>query len=172
MSSLPHILKLLDDPSESVRIAITTALADLGPDLQAALDELDPPPSDLQRAQIRSLLGDVVEKDEPADGQRFEIGQLVRHKRYGYRGVVVDIDDTCQADEQWYQRNQTQPEQDQPWYHVLADGSDQIYYPAESSLEPDKDSDPVENPYVAHFFTDFVNGRYLRNDRPWPENDA
>ena len=59
-----------------------------------------------------------------------------------------------------------------PWYHVLADGSDQIYYPAESSLEPDDESSAVENPYVAHFFTDFANGRYLRNDRPWPGREA
>ena len=162
MSSLPHILKLLDDPSESVRIAITTALADLGPDLQAALDELDPPPSDLQRAQIRSLLGDVVEKDEPADGQRFEIGQLVRHKRYGYRGVVVYIDDTCQADEQWYQRNQTQPEQDQPWYHVLVDGASHTTYVAEENLEPDPLGTKVTHPQLRRFFKTFLGGRYYR----------
>ena len=102
----------------------------------------------------------------------FAEGEIIHHKRYNYRGVIVGVDFTCEAEDDWYHTNQTQPDRNQPWYHVLADGSDQIYYPAESSLEPDKDSDPVENPYVAHFFTDFVNGRDLRNDRPWPESDA
>ena len=53
----------------------------------------------------------------------FESGQLVRHRRYGYRGVVVDRDEFCQADDEWYSKNQTQPNRDQPWYHVLVDGS-------------------------------------------------
>lgn len=171
MSDLPHILLLLDDPSESVRSAITGALRKYGPELESELDDLDPAPTPSQRARIRQLLGDPP-APPPSETPRFEIGQLVRHKRYGYRGVVVDIDDSCQADEQWYQRNRTQPDRNQPWYHVLADGSDQIYYPAESSLEPDEESDPVENPYIAHFFTDFANGRYLRNDRPWPGREA
>ena len=171
-TDLTHILRLLDDSSESVRSAITSALRDFGPGLESALDDLKPPPSDAQRTQIRHLVGDLDEKDEPDGSPHFEIGQLVRHKRYGYRGVVVEVDDACQADEQWYKRNRTQPDRDQPWYHVLADGSDQIYYPAESSLEPDDESSAVENPYVAHFFTDFANGRYLRNDRPWPGREA
>ncbi len=170
MSDLTHILRLLDDPSESVKTAIATALRDLGPDLDSALNDLDPPPTDAQRAQIRYLVGETdPDSDEK---QLFEIGQLVKHKRYGYRGVVVDVDDSCRADEQWYQGNRTQPERNQPWYHVLADGSDGIYYPAQSSLEPDDESTPVENPYVAHFFTDFANGRYIRNDRPWPHHEG
>ena len=40
--------------------------------------------------------------------------QLVKHRRYGYRGVVVDFDSFCKAPEQWYQANQTQPDQNQP----------------------------------------------------------
>lgn len=51
----------------------------------------------------------------------FEPGQLVRHRRYGYRGVVVDRDEFCEADDEWYSKNQTQPDRDQPWYHVLVE---------------------------------------------------
>ena len=49
----------------------------------------------------------------------FDVGTLVRHRRYGYRGVIVAFDATCQASDQWYYSNQTQPSHDQPWYHVL-----------------------------------------------------
>ena len=51
---------------------------------------------------------------------KFFPGQIVRHKRYGYRGVVVDFDTTCQADETWYQSDNTQPVRNQPWYHVAS----------------------------------------------------
>ena len=44
-------------------------------------------------------------------------GQVVYHLKYGYRGLVVDTDPTCQAPDVWYQSNQTQPDRNQPWYH-------------------------------------------------------
>ena len=47
--------------------------------------------------------------DFAAKQPQFAIGQVVQHLRYGYRGVIVAYDQTCQADESWYQRNQTQP---------------------------------------------------------------
>ncbi len=99
---------------------------------------------------------------------RFARGELVRHRRYGYRGVVVDFDATCKAPEDWYQSNQTQPAKDQPWYHVLVDGSDQTTYAAESSLMPDPSSEPISHPLLVAFFSAFHDGAYVRNDRPWP----
>ncbi len=98
-------------------------------------------------------------------------GQIVRHRRYGYRGVVVDFDLTCKADAGWYQSNQTQPERDQPWYHVLVDGSSTATYAAQTSLEADERSDPIIHPHLQWFFTEFVGDRYVRNDRPWPSED-
>ncbi len=103
------------------------------------------------------------------DLPRFVPGQLVRHRRYGYRGVVVDFDMRCQADDDWYRSNRTQPDRDQPWYHVLADGSSAVTYAAESSLEDDVISAPVRHPVVDRFFEPFDSGagRYDRNDQPW-----
>ena len=100
--------------------------------------------------------------------QKFQPGDLVRHKRYGYRGVVVDVDPNCQADESWYQSNQTQPDKKQPWYHVLVHGSTSATYPAESNLEKDIATEPVNNPLVSMFFTTFRNGHYIRNAMNWP----
>ena len=45
-------------------------------------------------------------------------------------GPVADFDMTCQADEMWYYRNQSQPPRNQPWYHVLVHGSGATTYAA------------------------------------------
>jgi heat shock protein HspQ len=91
-------------------------------------------------------------------------GQLVRHRRYGYRGVVVDFDTTCLAEELWYHRNRTQPPRNQPWYHVLVDGSEATTYAAQTSLMPDDSGEPVTHPLVVVFFESFAAGRYERNE--------
>jgi len=98
---------------------------------------------------------------------RFHPGQLVKHRRYGYRGVVVAVDSSCHASDEWYQRNKTQPLRAQPWYHVLVDGGELTTYAAETSLEEDRSGRPVEHPLVPAFFSDFTAGGYVRNNRPW-----
>jgi len=100
----------------------------------------------------------------------YKEGQLVRHTRYGYRGVIVAVDPECLADETWYQRNQTQPERDQPWYHVLVSGSDQITYPAQSNLIPDESFEQIQHAYLTQFFSSFENGHYVRNNESWPNS--
>ncbi len=99
---------------------------------------------------------------------KFERGQLVCHKRYGYRGVIVDCDLKCTADEKWYQSNMTQPGKSQPWYHVLVDESDRNTSAAQENLQADPTGRPIRHPLVVHFFGEFVDGRYIRNDQPWP----
>ena len=99
---------------------------------------------------------------------KFAPGELVRHKRYGYRGVVVAVDPRCLADHQWYTSNRTQPDQNQPWYHVLVDGGATTTYAAESNLEADVSGEPVDHPLVNEFFAAFDDGCYVRNDHPWP----
>ena len=98
-------------------------------------------------------------------------GQIVRHRRYGYCGVIVDFDLTCKADDAWYESNQTRPDRNQPWYHVLVDRSSHTTYAAQTSLEPDDHPAPITHPYLEHFFSGFTGDRYVRNDRPWPSQD-
>ncbi len=98
----------------------------------------------------------------------FEPGQLITHRRYGYRGVIVDVDPKCKASDNWYQNNQTQPDRDQPWYHVLVHDSSATTYPAQQNLEADASGEPIDHPLLEYFFSAFENGRYVRNDRPWP----
>ncbi len=97
----------------------------------------------------------------------FQPGDLVKHRRYGYRGVVVHCDEKCLASDVWYLKNQTQPDRDQPWYYVLVDESDQTTYAAQSSLLPDDQETCVMHPWVNLYFSGFHAGKYHRNDKPW-----
>jgi heat shock protein HspQ len=100
---------------------------------------------------------------------KFGIGTVIEHKSYGYRGLIVEIDQNCLAADDWYQSNQTQPERNQPWYHVLVDGNHNITYVAESNLRIDKLGKPVVHPMLNLFFygIDEENNRYLRNKVPF-----
>ncbi len=106
----------------------------------------------------------------PENGRKpkYQPGQVVQHKRYGYRGVIVDFDLECRADEQWYQANQSQPDRGQLWYHVLVHDTDGTTYAAQENLQEDMSGKPIEHPLIAQFFSDFVDGRHIRNDQPWP----
>lgn len=97
----------------------------------------------------------------------FRLGQVVRHRNFGYRGVIVDVDAACQADEEWYRSNPNPPEREQPWYHVLVDGSAVTTYAAQNSLEVDDSGLEVHHPLVALYFQGFQGGTYRRNNVPW-----
>ena len=112
----------------------------------------------------------MIRREPRGDGEasaRFAPGDLVRHRRYGYRGVVVDLDPSCAAPAEWYGSNQTQPDRDQPWYHVLVHGSTQTTYAAQENLAGDPNGGEIAHPWLPLFFSAFSEGRYLRNDRPF-----
>lgn len=178
---LPALLRLIDDTSEVVRTTVIGELSAFGDELEAALRALPSPPDEETIADVLATVARHGEEPAPTDaapGQHhsdaplFAIGQLVRHKRYGYRGVVVAMDTSCRAPDDWYQSNRTQPDRDQPWYHVLVNDGDQVTYAAQSSLLPDESMQSIKHPYTEHFFDGFEEGRYLRNNRPWPGLDG
>ena len=47
---------------------------------------------------------------------KFQIGQVVRHRVYSFRGVVFDIDPVFANTEEWYQSipAEVRPRKDQP----------------------------------------------------------
>jgi len=100
---------------------------------------------------------------------RFQPGQVVHHIHYNYRGLIVELDDICQAADDWYLSNQTKPERNQAWYHILVDGAKHVNYVAESNIELDKTRNSVVHPLLNLFFfgVDEGTNRYLRNDVPF-----
>lgn len=92
---------------------------------------------------------------------QFEVGQVVHHKRYNYRGVIAKADPQCGAPDDWYFGNQTQPDRRQPWYHVLVHGGAETYV-AEENLELDASGEEVAHPYVPRIFSMYIKGRYHR----------
>ena len=91
----------------------------------------------------------------------FSPGQLVRHRMFGYRGVVLDVDATFQLDDAWYdQVARSRPPKDQPWYHVLVHEAEHTTYVAQRNLIPDVTGEPIRHPLVDHYFSGFDGKRY------------
>lgn len=92
----------------------------------------------------------------------FAVGQLVRHRKFGYRGVIVDVDPVFSGTEQWYESMaRSRPPRDKPWYHVLVDGAEHATYVAERHLEADDSAEQVDHPELGRFFNRFIDGRYI-----------
>ncbi|HEY5791273.1 MAG TPA: heat shock protein HspQ [Gammaproteobacteria bacterium] len=97
---------------------------------------------------------------------RFHVGQLVHHRLFGYRGVIVDADPRFAGSDAWYERvARTRPPKDRPWYHVLVHRGEHATYVAERNLEPEPQPAPVEHPLLDAFFARFDGTGYLPRNR-------
>ncbi len=97
---------------------------------------------------------------------KFDIGQLVHHLRFDYRGVIVDVDASYQGTEEWYHEvARSRPPRDRPWYHVLVHEAEHTTYVAERHLELDPSPEPIEHPLLGQYFDAFREGRYCRSRR-------
>src|SRR5690349_8017670 len=99
---------------------------------------------------------------------KYQIGQVVRHRLYPFRGVVFDIDPIFANTEEWYQAipAEVRPHKDQPFYHLFAENDETEYvaYVSEQNLLPDNSEEPVRHPQVAEVFVHDGKGSYrLRN---------
>ena len=93
---------------------------------------------------------------------QFMIGQLVHHKLFGYRGVIIDADPVFSETEEWYEHvARTRPPKDRPWYHILVHETGERTYVAERNLRSDTSHLPIDHPAVHHFFSDFRDARYV-----------
>ena len=91
----------------------------------------------------------------------YDLGLVVTHQNYGYRGVIVAVDPVCMAGDTWYKTNKTQPNRDQPWYHVLVHDSGGLStYVAQSNLKQDVSGQAIDHPRLGCYFTKLEDGRY------------
>jgi len=92
----------------------------------------------------------------------FILGQIVKHRFLGFRGVIFDIDPEFNNTEEWYQNipKDIRPHKKQPFYHLFAE-NEEIYYIAyvsQQNLLPDNSKLPVRHPEVKKKFGNF-NGK-------------
>jgi len=96
---------------------------------------------------------------------KFCLGELVHHRLFDYRGVIVDVDPRFQSTEEWYETMaRSRPPKNRPWYHVLVHETAHATYVAERNLEPDESGEPIRHPMLWEFFSRFEDGRYRNDD--------
>lgn len=101
---------------------------------------------------------------------KFQIGQIVRHRVYPFRGVIFDVDPIFANTEEWWLSipAEVRPVKDQPFYHLLAENEVTTYvaYVSEQNLLNDESGEPVGHPNVKDYFRDLCDGRYVSRQGP------
>lgn len=92
----------------------------------------------------------------------YRVGQLVHHKLFDYRGVIVDVDPEYLGTDDWYKAMaRSRPPKDRPWYHVLVHNAVHQTYVAEQNLKPDMTGEPIRHPDLNDHFGGFRAGLYV-----------
>ena len=105
-----------------------------------------------------------LRSNRPIPNARFDIGEVVRHRLFDFRGVIFDVDPEFANSEEWYEAipAEVRPAKNQPFYHLLAENAESSYvtYVSQQNLLPDDSGDPVDHPAVADMFEPAADGRY------------
>ena len=95
---------------------------------------------------------------------KFTIGQVVRHRKFPFRGVIYDIDPEFANTEEWWLSipEDSRPRKDQPFYHLYAENAETEYvaYVSEQNLVLDQSEEPLRHPAVEERFVRIDDGAY------------
>ncbi|MDF2373718.1 MAG: heat shock protein HspQ [Rhizobiaceae bacterium] len=95
---------------------------------------------------------------------KFQIGQMVKHRVFPFRGVIFDVDPIFSNTDEWYDAipEDVRPHKEQPFYHLFAenDDTDYIAYVSEQNLVPDESGMPVQHPQISEIFEGPSEGLY------------
>ncbi|SFB01695.1 heat shock protein HspQ [Poseidonocella pacifica] len=95
---------------------------------------------------------------------KYRLGQVVRHRKHPFRGVIFDVDPEFSNTEEWYSAipEDSRPTREQPFYHLLAENEQSYYiaYVSEQNLEVDRSGEPVDHPDIEDIFGAFEDGAY------------
>jgi len=124
--------------------------------------------------KFRDKDGFFGQSPEPRDARpphvNFRVGQVVKHKRWGYRGVIIGWDETARAPASWIEEmHKGSPDwRLQPNFAILVDTRDrpapQITYVPQENLEVVKHT-KILHPSTDDYFENFDGSQYL--PRPW-----
>ena len=109
---------------------------------------------------------------------KYSLGQVVRHRKHPFRGVIFDVDPVFSNSEEWYEHVRSNSEE---WYEAIPEDQSAVKgtavlspsggkrrqllrgvcsRPSEQNLVVDKSGEPVEHPGLPEFFGDFDDGQY------------
>ncbi len=96
---------------------------------------------------------------------KFNIGAVVRHRVYPFRGIIFDVDPVFANTEEWWLAipEEVRPAKDQPFYHLLAENQETEYvaYVSEQNLVPDHSGEALRHARIPELFVrDAATGAY------------
>lgn len=95
---------------------------------------------------------------------KYQIGQVLRHRLFDFRGVVFDVDPIFANTDEWYEAipEEVRPDKDQPYYHLFAENERTHYvaYVSEQNLVPDESDAPIKHPDISKVF-EINDGAYV-----------
>ena len=99
---------------------------------------------------------------------KFSIGQVVRHRKYPFRGLIYDVDPVFANTEEWWLSipEDVRPSKEQPFYHLFAENTETEYiaYVSEQNLLPDESGEPLRHPQIGENFVRTAAGAYRSKD--------
>ncbi|XP_042238036.1 uncharacterized protein LOC121876733 isoform X2 [Homarus americanus] len=104
------------------------------------------------------------------EGMKWRIGQVVRHKIWGYKAVIFGWDPKTKAPEEWIQKMHRENThwREQPNYALLVDTDQkdivQITYVPQENISPVTNQE-VHHPGLSRYFDYFDGAQYI--PRPW-----
>ena len=103
----------------------------------------------------------------PMRQAKYQIGQVLKHRLFDFRGVVFDVDPVFANTDEWYESipEEVRPAKDQPYYHLFAENERTHYvaYVSEQNLVPDEDATRVSHPDIAKMFELTEQGYVLKS---------
>jgi heat shock protein HspQ len=94
---------------------------------------------------------------------KFQIGQIVKHRVYPFRGVIFDVDPVFSNTEDWWNSipEHVRPRRDQPFYHLFAENDETEYvaYVSEQNLLIDVTGTPVRHPQIPEYFKGYDSAK-------------
>ncbi|EGD78772.1 hemimethylated DNA binding domain-containing protein [Salpingoeca rosetta] len=108
-------------------------------------------------------------------GVKFRVGQVIRHKRYGYRGIIIGWDTFAKAPDGWFEKMGVNKEhRSDPFYSVLVDTRDrgprpQTTYVWQGNIDvdvTDSDKASISHPEKGRYFHVYERryGAYVPRD--------
>src|SRR6056300_204631 len=119
--------------------------------------------------ELKKIISNTSDKIQVHKEPLFNIGDIVKHRIYPFRGVIIDVDPEFSNTEEWYQSipAEIRPSRKQPYYHLMAENTETFYtaYVSQQNLINDGENGPLEHPDLEEMFSGMDKGKYhLRNE--------